>query len=113
MRALPAYAEAAAKTGEKVPSISVAAFEGWYDTLAARVAKTRGTAAAGSPSCAHTGPRASYARGSSWVFCCACRSVRTDDGTWYAAGKEPPLPAAAEVGEHDGEPPFEDEEGAA
>lgn len=39
MRALPAYIAHAAQHGETVPSISVAAFEGWYDTLAAWVAK--------------------------------------------------------------------------
>ena len=40
MRALPAYAEhAARKGGEEVPSVSVAAFEGWYPKLAAWVAQ--------------------------------------------------------------------------
>ena len=42
MRALPAYAEhAARKGGEEVPSVSVAAFEGWYPKLAAWVAQRR------------------------------------------------------------------------
>lgn len=44
MLALPAYAEHAARTSETVPSISVAAFEGWYATLAAWVARTRAKA---------------------------------------------------------------------
>ena len=41
MRALPAYAAHAGRTGETVPSLSVAAFEGWYPTLLAWVERTR------------------------------------------------------------------------
>ena len=41
MRALLAYREHAARTGEEVPSVSVAAFEGWYAKLAEWVARRR------------------------------------------------------------------------
>jgi uncharacterized protein YdaU (DUF1376 family) len=41
MRALPAYADHAGRSGERVPSVSVAAFEGWYATLLAWVERTR------------------------------------------------------------------------
>ena len=57
MRALPAYAEhAARKGGEEVPSISVAAFEGWYPKLAAWVAQRRPKATRAAPAAAAPTP---------------------------------------------------------
>lgn len=62
MRALPAYAEHASRTGEEVPSISVAAFEGWYPRLAKWVAdrrpKPRKAAPAAAAPAASSGPPA-------------------------------------------------------
>lgn len=44
MRAFVPYQEHCGRTGQKVPSKSVAAFEGWFTELAAWVARTRGKA---------------------------------------------------------------------
>jgi len=60
MRALPAYAAHAAQQGDKVPSVSVAAFEGWYATLLAWVERTRPRAKV-SPGAAPATPAAAAA----------------------------------------------------
>lgn len=58
MLALPAYAAHAARTGDEVPSVSVAAFVGWYPKLAEWEAAHRPKAPAATATATAAAPRA-------------------------------------------------------
>lgn len=99
MRATGPYSEQARRDGMKgVPAArewSVAAFEGWYDKLAAFVAQSRAVAAptpAAAGPCTHQGPRASYGGVKGWFICSACKAVCAE-GRWYPQGQEPAMPS--------------------